>query len=67
MTKKDYVLLAQALRNAKPATLHTVTTHADRLAHTAWLAAACGVADALTADNARFDSDRFLRACEAVL
>lgn len=64
MTRKDYVLLANALRNARP----TMYTHAARMDHETnvrWLATVCSVSDALTKDNARFDSDRFLTACGA--
>ncbi|MGH7179106.1 MAG: hypothetical protein ACREJC_17140, partial [Tepidisphaeraceae bacterium] len=59
MTRKDYILLAVALRNARPPDGET------RNARLAWLAAVCGVADACTRDNPRFDSDRFLNACDA--
>lgn len=62
MTRKDYVILAKALRNARPATF---SDGAKSHEYTVWLAAACSVADALMADNNRFDSDRFLNACEA--
>ena len=50
MTKKDYVLLAAALLKAKSQT-------------DAWQNTVCAVADALKADNPRFDSPRFFAAC----
>jgi len=54
MTRKDYVSLASALRNAIPASPE---------ANLAWLSAVCAISDALMADNTHFDSDRFLEAC----
>lgn len=50
MTKKDYVLLAAALRGA------TITD--DCLERVTY-----AVADALKADNERFDDARFIAAC----
>jgi len=55
MTRKDYVLLAVALKNARP--------ERDGLCQTAWLAAVTNVSDALMRDNPRFVSGRFLDAC----
>lgn len=46
MTKKDYILIAEALRRAR-------TYGTD---------AASEIADALKSDNARFDRNRFLAA-----
>jgi hypothetical protein len=63
VTRRDYVLIADALRNAKPATLHTVVRHSDHIAHTAWLASCYGIAHAIRRTNPKFDADRFLLAC----
>lgn len=57
MTKRDYILLAAALRNAKPA------YERGHDAHLAWMASCCAVCDVLGRSNARFDTDRFLTAC----
>jgi hypothetical protein len=63
MTRKDYVTLAKSLHNAKPGGDPDYASPMSDAAYTAWLAAVCGVSDALTKDNARFDSDRFIKAC----
>ena len=58
MTRKDYVLIAEALaRPIKPVIGHE---HAMKIA---WEEACANVADALAKDNPRFDRARFLRAC----
>jgi len=68
MTRKDYIALANALHNAKPREgAKNYAPTPDASASMAWLAAVCGVADALTKDNPRFDSDMFLMACESGL
>lgn len=63
MTRKDYVALAEALREARvdiqckePA--EHVSTLKDGVSY-----AADHIADALAADNPRFDRTRFLKAC----
>lgn len=54
MTRKDYVLIAEALASARPldgataASVHWQACHA--------------MCDALAADNPRFDRERFLKA-----
>ena len=53
MTRKDYVLIASALKANRDKWVVTPT----------WLDAVYSVADALKADNARFDRARFLAAC----
>lgn len=59
MTRRDYVKLAAALRNARP-----WNADANRFAPgpVAWLACVFGIAFALAAENPRFDSARFLTA-----
>lgn len=58
MTRKDYVLLAQALKQCK-------TDFSNRnLDHDAQHKADCNyIAAALAAENPRFDRARFLKAC----
>lgn len=61
MTRKDYILIAEALRRAAPnldvvrpatANMHMQHEHDCQM-----------VANALAADNAAFDRARFLKAC----
>jgi hypothetical protein len=63
MTRKDYVTLAAALLNARPAGYSRKREAVANPADCAWLAAVCNVADSLGKDNARFDNARFLSAC----
>jgi hypothetical protein len=59
MTRKDYILLAEALASAIPSVLPNAVPAAVRAQH----ACDCeAVADAL-AENPRFDRARFLKAC----
>lgn len=53
MTRKDYVVIAEAIRKASQA-----PGYAERNAFVAH-----AIADALAADNPRFDRARFLSAC----
>jgi len=55
MTRKDYVLIAGALRKARE--------RYPTPANTAHLCVADCIADALVGDNPRFDRDRFVEAC----
>jgi hypothetical protein len=56
MTRKDYVMLAAAIKEA-----HAYAIDAARRLGVA--SAAHEVADAIARDNPRFDRDRFLKAC----
>ena len=58
MTRKDYVLLAQALNDAYPE-----YREPDMLQQ--WGVTVQRIADALADDNARFNSQRFIDACKA--
>lgn len=59
MTRKDYILIAAALKAARIATETDITVYAlNATAHT--------VSDALALDNSRFDRIRFLKACGAL-
>ncbi len=66
MTRRDYVLIADALRNACPAGSRDVCSP-NSAAYTAWLASVCGVSAALGRTNPKFESDRFLLACGVIL
>ncbi len=54
MTRKDYVLLAEALLGAKPARWHDGAQNSQHCAD------CMSIADALARDNPRFDRHRFL-------
>lgn len=56
MTRKDYILIARALADSRP----TVGYERNLLT---WNCTARLLADALAADNPRFDREHFLRAC----
>jgi len=53
MTRKDYILIAAAIKGANAAPGYT-----ERNSFVAY-----AIADALATDNARFDRERFLKAC----
>ncbi len=57
MTRKDYVLIADALNAACPDTRRLVREY------NGWRVTVCALANALARDNARFDQERFLKAC----
>jgi hypothetical protein len=65
MTKKDYVMIASALKCLSP------IKYDDDLpgggysdAHRTWKDCVTGIADAMAADNGRFDRARFYDACD---
>lgn len=60
MTRKDYQLIADALRHARP--LAPPSTSILRAAHYTLDSAARHLAEALALDNPRFDRERFLKA-----
>jgi hypothetical protein len=57
MTRKDYVLIAAAIKAAYQ-TFDKPSNHANGARHVAHT-----LADTLATDNPRFDRDRFLTAC----
>lgn len=59
MTRKDYVLLAAALRDAKP---NGYGQHIGRINQ--WRKDCAAVCNALAQDNGAFDRARFITACE---
>ena len=61
MTRKDYVLIANALRAAMISTPSNNGAHAWN--NGIWMAS-IELADALQSDNPRFNRERFLNACE---
>lgn len=58
MTRKDYPMLAEALKNAEPNGVDY-----SRECWRGWYRACVGVADALARDNRSFDRNRFLKDC----
>lgn len=62
MTRKDYILIANALRDARPLEYPEVYRKLDPLSRQ-WEACVRNVARALHRDSAEFDDDRFLKAC----
>lgn len=58
MTRKDYVLIAAALKRAR---VQGAYSHDEHMRAGVDFAASC-VADALAQENARFDRERFLKA-----
>lgn len=62
MTKKDYVLIARAIMDARPIKSRDAHLHV-RNGHTTCDGVAQNVADAMQRENPRFDRARFLTAC----
>lgn len=63
MTRKDYELLAGALRKVKPTCDPNEGGDAFASRQLEWAACCLSIADALEGDNPRFDRARFLSAC----
>lgn len=65
MTKKDYRVIAAGLRNAMPSRdpLFYQDISEWRIRHDQWETIVDSVADALEADNLRFERVRFVAAC----
>ena len=59
MTKKDYIIIAEALKNAEP----TETENDSGTAVSAWVKSIIKVCQALGRQNPRFDGQKFLTAC----
>lgn len=57
MTTKDYIKLANALKQSEP-------VDTDSAAHAGWFAAVLSIADALELDNPKFNRDIFIEACK---
>ena len=61
MTRKDYILIAKAIKDAAtgyPEARPDAVQQSEDIAF--------GIAEALAGDNSRFDRDRFLRACGVI-
>lgn len=58
MTKKDFELIARALREGVPRVHNRPRTDYEQ-----WALTAHDLADALAGTNPQFDRERFLRAC----
>jgi len=63
MTRKDYIIIAEALFAARMDVPMNVEIGHSRSAYRAIDMAVDMVAEQLAADNARFDRDRFVKAC----
>lgn len=63
MTRKDYVLLAAALREARPLVIPGSNVPADPIARSTWYNCCSSIAIALKNSNRAFDSERFFDAC----
>jgi hypothetical protein len=63
MTKKDFELLANALRVSKPTIDETVYPLIAKVEYEQWLATIESVVAALRTINSRFDHSRFMNAC----
>lgn len=67
MTRKDFVVVAAALKASHPGALHPAANIEARNAYNyacdQWRRTCRAVAGALVNTNARFDSERFLAAC----
>jgi hypothetical protein len=59
MTKKDYIVLANALASVKP----TDETNYKDVCETQWQDDVRVIARVLAADNSRFDGPRFFAVC----
>lgn len=57
MTKKDYILIAEAIKKTSDSAKGNLSEEC------AVQATACNIADVLERDNTRFDRSRFLEAC----
>jgi hypothetical protein len=58
MTKKDYIKIADSLRDSKPIGGEMVLLQ--------WEADVYKIMDCLQQDNPKFDKTRFLRACDCI-
>lgn len=65
MTRKDYVAIAEALRQAQPLT-GTVVRDSYAAEREVWESCMMEIANVFAADNARFDVTRFFKACQGV-
>lgn len=65
MTRKDFELIAAALRASQPIPKHEAYAldHYELIARDTYVNAANSLADALRTTNPRFDRERFLMAC----
>lgn len=61
MTKKDYLVIAQALKNTKP--LMTGGSTQSYVLHQ-WKCSVVAMADGLERENSQFDCNRFYLACQ---
>ena len=64
MTRKDYILIAAALKQSKPDKAVTKMTGKEfRARLNTWHDACMEIADSLEGDNLNFDKGKFFQAC----
>ena len=63
MTKKDFVLLAAALKSEKPEAAGYHSEDTEHVRMLSWKAACFAIADACATTNPLFDRPKFLDAC----
>jgi hypothetical protein len=63
MSRKDYILIADALRSVRPASYRAGIKASESPEAIQWHDTVYAVAESLSYGNAAFDSDRFWDAC----
>lgn len=61
MTKRDYIVLANALKNARP--LFGSTVNIRTIKYGQWQQDVAHITQALQANDSRFNAELFLKAC----
>jgi len=63
MTRKDYALIAQAMRDIRPPKPFALSDEAEREVRLQWNSSVESLAVSLQLDNPRFDAGKFRDAC----
>lgn len=66
MTRKDYIVLAAALKASKPDAREYPIALSAIAAYKAWEHTVTAIAEALQADNAKFDRSKFFKAASGI-